>query len=290
MELITHYLPPDFTLVDLSDFHLGSPNCAESNIVSLVNQIKQTENEFVIFKGDAIEAITPGDKRYKWNNVLYEYGTPQKQAERVIDLIWPIRDRVLVWGTGNHELKLYNINDFGSFIAKALDTYYGAYCFKIRFFNQETKKLMFKTFHTHGMGSINSNAKDDIQYDANRAAALKHKLIKSGHGDCIYMSMGHNHQLIVVPPTVDNRLYLVDDGHKIKQRYHVAGPQTRDFIPENQRWYATTGSFLKLYSEAGKELITYGEVAGYAPAALGYIRCYVENGHFIKAEKVAMVG
>jgi hypothetical protein len=145
---------------------------------------------------------------------------------------------------------------------------------------------MFKTYHTHGWGSINSNAKDDIQYDANRKAGLKRKLVKSGHGDCVYMSRGHDHQLIVVDPTVNNKMFLTDDGEGIHQQYHVASSQNAPFIPPDNRWYATTGSFRKLYSKPGLGSVDYSEMAGFSPSEIGYAKVNVRDGQITSVDKV----
>lgn len=286
MEIIkTKPMPNDFTVADLSDFHLGSPNCAEETLEQAIEDIRKDKNCYVIFKGDAIEAILPNDKRYLHSCVKEGLQSPKEQADRVIALFAPIAKRILAWGLGNHELKLWNTMDFGKYIADGLGVPYGAYNFKMHFINSRNE-LMFKTYHTHGMGSISSNAKDEIQYEANRKAGLKHKLVKSGHADCIYMSRGHDHQLIVVNPTVQNKLYLTDDGNGIHQKYHMSAPQNSEYISPDSRWYATTGSFRKLYSKTGTYAIDYGEVAGYAPSEIGFAKMHVQNGELVHVEKV----
>lgn len=186
--------------------------------------------------------------------------------------------------TGNC-YKLWNTIDFGKYMADALGAPYGAYNFKISYYGYDNE-LMFKTYHTHGMGGLNSNAKDDIQYEANRKAQLKHKLVKSGHADCIYMSRGHDHQLIVVEPTVQNRIFLTDDGTNIKQQYTQPTQQNASYIPPDNRWYATTGSFRRLYSKSGLQTIDYGELAGYAPSEIGYAMVTVRDRMIKSVDKV----
>jgi hypothetical protein len=278
-------MPNSFTVADLSDFHLGSPNCAEETLIETIEKIRSTKDRYAIFKGDAIEAILPNDKRYLHSAVCDNLKSPIEQAKRVVEIMTPIADRILAWGIGNHELKLWNTMDFGKHIADSLCVPYGAYNFKIAFRGTDGK-LMFKSYHTHGMGGLHSNAKDDIQYEANRKAQLKHKLVKSGHADCIYMSRGHDHQLVVVDPTVQNKLFLTDDGEGIHQEYSTPSVQNATFIPPDSRWYATTGSFRKLYSKPGLQTIDYGEVVGYAPSEIGYALITVEDRQIVSVEKV----
>lgn len=285
MELIKCQMPETFNVYDTSDFHLGSPNCAEETLQGVLDIIRDDPKGYLLFKGDAIEAITPGDKRFTHTCVLERYKSPEYQAARIIEMVRPVQGKILAWMTGNHELKLQNIIEFGRHIAKQLDVPYGAYVCKLHYIGP-SGRLMFKTFHTHGMGSVSSNAKDDIQYAANRAAALKHKLVKSGHSDCIYMSRGHDHQLIVVEPTVQNKLFLTDNGRGIKQHYHERARQNAKYIAPDSRWYATTGSFRRLYSKPGLGITDYGEMAGYAPAEIGYAKMVVENGVLQRVEKV----
>lgn len=284
MELILKEVPQDFVVYDLSDLHVGSPNCALETLQCVINEIRDTPNAFLIFKGDAIEAITPGDKRYTHTCVMDEYKSPKHQADKVVEMFRPIASKIIVWGIGNHEYKLINTIDLGKYIADCLGVPYGAYVFKVIYTNNG--KLLFKSYHTHGWGSINSNAKDEIQYDANRRAGLKHKLVKSLIGDCVYMSRGHDHQLIVVEPTVQNKLFLTDDGVGIHQHYHVPSAQNVDFVPPDSRWYATTGSFRKLYSKPGMGAVDYGEMAGYAPSEIGYAKMTVRGGQVVSVEKV----
>ena len=285
MEIIKHQMPDSFQVYDLSDLHLGSPNCAEETLLEVVEEIKDNPDAFVIFKGDAIEAILPNDKRYLHSAVKDGLHSPKQQADRVVEIFKPIYNRILAWGIGNHELKLWNTMDFGKYMADQLEAPYGAYNFKIHY-QDKHGDLMFKTYHTHGMGSVHSNAKDEIQYEANRKAGLKHKLVKSGHADCIYMSRGHDHQLIVVEPTVNNKLFLTDDGEGIHQKYHAASPQNAEYISPDNRWYATTGSFRKLYSKPGLGTIDYAEVVGYAPSEIGFAKVTIVNKQIVDVCKV----
>lgn len=286
MELIqANNMPDDFDVYDISDLHVGSPNCSEESLMSVIEEIKNSDNSYFIFKGDAIECILPNDKRYVHSAVKNDLKSPQDQSNRVIEMFKDVGDKCLAWGIGNHEYKLWNTMDFGKYMADAIGAPYGAYNFKISYFDK-SDQLMFKTYHTHGMGGVNSNAKDAIQYEANRRAGLKHKLAKSGHADVIYMSRGHDHQLIVVDPTAENQLFLTDDGSGIHQHYRVSPPQNADYIPPDSRWYATTGSFRKLYSRPGLGVTDYGEIVGYAPSEIGFAKMIVRNKKLVDVIKV----
>ncbi|MGL5715079.1 MAG: hypothetical protein ACRCX2_18830 [Paraclostridium sp.] len=288
MELITAIVPEDFVLYDMSDLHVGSPLCSIGAIQEVVAEIAANPKARVIVKGDAIECILPNDKRYVHTGIMDEYKTPKAQADVVIDLFMPIKKKILAWGIGNHCLRLINTIDLAKYMADSLGVPYGAYNFKIIYTSKKDKSYMFRTYHTHGWGGSQSNAKDDIQRDANLRASLKHKLAKSGHADCIYMSRGHDHQLTVVEPTIQNRLYLTDDGTQIHQHYRQHTDQSASFIPPDARWYATTGSFRKMYSPSGSFATDYAEMAGYSPSEIGFVKVIVKDKQIVDVQKTVV--
>lgn len=287
MELIKRQMPRDYVLIDSSDYHYGSANCSRESIKEMVNKVYTKKNYFLVNKGDSIEAILPNDKRYTHcsADVKDKLLTPQQQADAVVSDFSIIKDKIIAFGFGNHEMRLINTIDFGRYISAQLGVPYGTYCFKFSAVDRNNN-LMHKMFFTHGYGHITSNAKDDIQRDANIKASLKLKLSKTGFSDCVYMSMGHTHQLVVVEPTVENKLFLTDDGTQIKQHYHTMTEQNIMFIPPDSRWYGCSGSFLKLYSSPGSYAISYGEVAGYSPSEIGWLEVHVQDGKVCKVEKI----
>lgn len=287
MELIKKQMPRDYVIIDSSDYHYGSANCARESIKEMIDKVATNKNYFLINKGDSIEAILPNDKRYAncSMDIKENLLTPQQQADAVIKDFSPIKNKILAWGFGNHEYKLLNTLDFGRYIAAQLGVPYGTYAYKFTSLDKNNN-VMNKMFFTHGYGQLSSNAKDDIQRLANKKAALKNKLCKSGFGDCIYMSMGHTHQLMVVDPTVEDKLFLTDNGDQIKQHYHVISEQNVSYIPPDSRWYGCSGSFLKLYSTPGSFAISYAEVAGYEPSEIGWLEIHVHDGKVAAVEKV----
>lgn len=286
MELITRDMPLDYTLIDSSDYHYGALNCSRDAIRAMIDKVATKRNYFLANKGDSIEAITPDDKRFAScsadvkNNLL----TPQQQADALITDFLPIRKKIVAWGHGNHEYKLINTADFGKYIAGQLGVPYGSVAYK--FIAAHKGETMHKFYLTHGYGSLPRGAKDPIQREANVKAALRRKLENTGHADCIYMSMGHTHQLITVNPTIENQLYLTDDGNNLKQHYRVQEKQNKAHISPDSRWFGCSGSFLKLYSPPGSHAIGYAEVAMYGPGEIGWLEVHVQGGQVVAVEKV----
>jgi hypothetical protein len=287
MELIQRQMPKDYVLIDSSDYHYGSLNCSRDKIKEMVDKVAQKKNYFLVNKGDSIEAILPNDKRYAscGMDIKENLLTPIQQADAVVQDFSPIKNKIVGWGFGNHEHKLLNTMDFGRYIAAQLGVPYGTYAFKFTALDKNNK-VMHKMFFTHGYGNLNSSAKDDIQKMANRKASLKQKLCKSAFSDCIYMSCGHTHQLMIVEPTVEGKLYMTDDGTSIHQHYHTLTDQKSSYIPPDSRWYGCSGSFLKLYSTPGSYAISYAEVAGYEPSEIGWLEIHVQDGDVVGVEKI----
>jgi UDP-2,3-diacylglucosamine pyrophosphatase LpxH len=217
MEIIKCSLPSDYELVVSSDLHLGAGTVSEEPIEQMVEYVRSTKNCYMTNIGDNIEAITPKDKRFTFSKSPYK--TAQEQADAVIRLFTPIKDKTLAIGIGNHEYSLFETLNVAEYIAKALDVPNGMYNYILQVHHRKSSRLMHKMYLTHGNGIISSNAKDEIQAEGNMKAALKNKLNKSGFADVIAMFMGHIHRFIIVEPTMNNKLYLTTEDDKMKQHY-----------------------------------------------------------------------
>ena len=228
-----------------------------------------------VHMGDAVEGITVDDKRYcpQTNTSL-----PVRQYGAVAEELAPVAEKLLVLLEGNHDYKITARH--GSLLweivcsklagSKDPDELYGTYSCKLHIEDRKGQ-LMYKTFLTHGAGTINSVADDPVRREANMYLSLKRKLFRKA-GDCVVMAMGHTHKLLVKPPI--SSLYLADDGKETKQRYTSAS-QTAEHIDPDLRWYVNTGCFYKLYHEG---VSGYAERFGYDPNELGYAVVRVKDG------------
>jgi hypothetical protein len=284
MELISREMPANYNLIHTGDLHFGPANCNEEAIFEMVEYIASTPDTYVAIVGDSIDAIIIGDKRmhvtsFQGNTIK----TPQQQSDRFIEIFWPIRDRILFIQLGNHEFKLINTFDFVLEWCNRLEVPWGGIMAK--FIHLHEGKPQWKGFFCHGNGSIKSQAKDPIQALANQRALLKKKLQHLA-SDVVYMGQGHTHNMLLVNPTIQNHLHLIDDGKKIKQTYRVDVDQTAEYINSEARWYGCCGSFLSTMSQPGKGLISYGEMACYPPVEQGYIKLKIRDHKMVWADRV----
>ena len=288
MELIYREMPLDYEFYDTSDQHYGPLNCHREAFLEVIGEVARKKNRYLWMKGDGTDCITPKDKRFATVSLDVRTGwrTPQDHADLLIKDCTPIKRRMLAYMIGNHEYDLINIFNVAQHVCQQLQVPFGGVmCKFVALYRNEVKH---KFFLWHGRGKLPRGAKDPIQREANRKAALKQRLIGLRHDDCIYQTVGHYHQLIVVEPTVDKEVMLTDDRVSIKQQRRFRSPQDLDYIPPECRWYGCSGSFLKLYSPPGIGAIGYGEIAGYDPAEIGCLKGYVQGGELVKVEKVQL--
>ncbi len=274
MELLSKTLPKTHNLILASDLHDGSVLFRRDSAKAIVSRVQSEPDTFIALGGDLIEAICVDDKRYQ--SATTEEPIPLVQAQNVIDLLRPISDKILFILGGNHEWALHKFGDIAKFICEQLGVFYGTYTCKCSI-RDEKNRQMYKLFYTHGAGSIKSTADDPLRREANMKLQLKQKL-KNKAADCELMCMGHTHKLIVAEPM--NSLYLTDDGKKLKQNY--TGPGAGAYIPPDLRWYANTGSLMKLYAQGTSG---YAERFGLDPVELGFVEVIVKEGRIQSVEK-----
>ena len=268
---------PSFEIALAGDTHEGAAHMHEKGIGELIEYVRSGPKRYWAHMGDWIEAITTDDKRYSHDASTDPI--PLRQARAAVKMFSPIAKRCFCGLIGNHELKLHRFGNLVSdVICKELRIPYGGYLARVRVAYRQ--KTLFNMFLWHGpaRGTINSNAKDYEQREANLKAALKMRL-KYKMSDCAIMAIGHIHKLIIVPPS--EQLYLHDSGSGIEQGY-LQGEQVGPFIDTDRRWYVSTGAFLKLYEEG---ITGYAECAGYDPVDLGFAVVTVDSGRIVDIRK-----
>lgn len=282
MQIISKTLPSTHNLFLIGDIHEGTLLQHEHGLNSLIEMVLQDKNNYVAVLGDLAEAICIDDKRYDMGTIDDHVPLPLQQYQSLVDLFRPIKDRILVVLEGNHDYKISA--RFGNCVrdifCRSLDIPYGTYSCKLDV-KDKKGRLQYKAFLTHGYGSVNSTADDPVRKEANMLLSLKRKLAPKA-GDCILSAMGHTHKLLVKPPI--SKLYLVDDGVRIRQKYTQAN-QASDYIDPDLRWYCNTGSFYKLFhmGESG-----YAERFGYDPTELGFCVAEARDGVMTNVRKVIL--
>lgn len=283
MELIKQELPKDYRLCIVSDMHVGSQLFKEHLFKKhVVDFVKANKDVYVVFNGDLIEGITPGDKRFNRKAVDKRFDSPQDEANYVVEMLRPIKDQILGGCVGNHEIT--NIACFNAFehISDKLEFPYGGGIYKLIVTN--SGKVVHKYLMCHGKWGLKSNAKDYEQKMGNMRARQKDLLLSLAHDDCIVQSCGHHHRLLVVEGNLDKHTSLTDDGRKIKAQRRAEVRQNANHIDKDARWYIGSGSYRGHLADPGSGAIDYAEL--FPPADLGHAMVTVRDGEVVKVEEV----
>lgn len=143
----------------LGDLHIGNVAFEEQKLLERIEAIKKDPNRYWIGMGDYIDAISPWkkgdiDKRFEENVFLSSYPTLNKQIDRFIEIMKPIKDKCLGLLWGNHEWGKMEVSDFEKNFCEPLETVFlGARCFVIlRVYDARSNRHLgdWKIFAVHG--------------------------------------------------------------------------------------------------------------------------------------------
>lgn len=126
-----------FNIWPIGDTHLGAIDTNEDLLKAHIKQIEDDPNARIIFMGDVGDCITHRDPRFAagmWTQrylqaAFEEGGIPTEVVNHAYELFKPVRDKVWVWLSGNHEktIRKHTDREIGSEIAGALQVPYLAY-------------------------------------------------------------------------------------------------------------------------------------------------------------------
>ena len=140
----------------LADWHIGAPECDLDNIKNQIETIKNKDNAYCILNGDLIDNATKGSVSDCYSSSM----PPMEQLTYLVELLTPIKNKILAITTGNHERRTYKTDgiDIVRLVAKQLGiekrfSESGAMIF-VRFgWNAARKRKHWYTIYvTHGCG------------------------------------------------------------------------------------------------------------------------------------------
>ena len=88
-----------FKIMVLGDMHLGDEFCDLKLIRETIDYIYKTKDCYVILNGDLINNALKTSKSDSYREQM----TIEEEQDLLIELLTPIKDRILVMATGNHE-------------------------------------------------------------------------------------------------------------------------------------------------------------------------------------------
>jgi hypothetical protein len=284
MKRVEFTLPDNANIFLIGDRHKGSSFSSDSDWLKTVDMIKApydgVKTNFVVDHGDCIEGIAIDDPRY---DPLEHKDSVLKQMEDCSKEYSVIADNMILMLDGNHPTTkaLKRFGEVTRKICNDAGIRFGTWSSHISYMDKKGN-LMFKHFCTHGRKSITSSLSDPHR----RRSALEHSLrntLRAKWGDCKLMSRGHTHKIITSAPERD--LYLYMNG-EIRQGYKMDSSYNDMYIPPSLRYYASTGSFFKLYGEDGS--VSYAEEADYDPIELGFVVAKVRDKQLVGLDEVIL--
>jgi len=282
MQFVERTVPANFNLFLFGDCHIGTLLHYEDGLDQLVDMLQSpyedVKHNVAIGMGDYIEAIDHSDKRFDVHSVDLGKIRPDQQMDSFIEKMKPVKNKLVTLLDGNHEAKLTKYHNYTAYACRRLDIPYGTYS-AITTFSRRNESYMFKSFTTHGYGSINSIADDPERLESNLNLSLKRKL-KNKAGDCAIMAMGHTHKLLIAKPK--KKLYLTSNGKDLEQHY-TKSDQAAQYIHPDHRHYINTGSFMRLYLEG---VSGYAERAMFDPMEMGFAIVKVRDCQITDVDKV----
>ena len=229
------------------DIHAGVRSCDFEKFQEDVEEVRRTPNMYAFLGGDMCDFISPDDRRFDvksltHENILELNDLPLKMARQVIDVLMPIRHKLIFGLEGNHEKTLHDRKniDITSFICTALKIPNLGYTGICRL-NFETKSKHTKNvilYASHGFGSaLKFGGKINRLIDC----------IQAIEADIYWM--GHNHGKGVA---MADRLYLSSKGAPRVLAHHKV--------------CVLGGTYLRTMH---KNHSSYAERRGYVPAPIG---------------------
>lgn len=159
MKVISRDLPQfeEIEIYPLGDAHIGDPNQDKKRLDSFIKEVLEQNNRYVIVNGDIINNAV----RQGVSDVYAEELTPNEQIDTTVNLLAPIKDRILAITEGNHEARTYRTDGILIMyqVARRLEIFEcyssGAYLLFVKFGKsqgRDCRKMPYAIYGKHGSG------------------------------------------------------------------------------------------------------------------------------------------
>ena len=220
-------------ILALSDFHIGDKLCNLKKIKEILNEVKNSNDTFIILNGDLINNSTCQSVGDTYEEEL----SPNQQMNHLCMLLEPVKDKILCISSGNHEARTkketgIDLIEQVAYRLQIEDRYVSGwwYLYLTLGLNERKKDrpIMYTITGSHGYGGGRK-----MGGKINNLVEMSDKVIAD-----LYV-MGHTHTPIVTR----NSIYVPDYQHKT--------------LVQKDKYYLMTNAFL--------EYGGYGEKYGYTP-------------------------
>jgi hypothetical protein len=237
-----------YKITTLNDIHAGSKNCAKGEVAKKIKEIADDPYMLWIGIGDYAEWISFSDPRFDPDNIDEDIVPTSKMknlrgtyTDYLVELFWPIREKCIAFGEGNHEEKFSSRNsgamayDIAMNLGLSEDRFTEWSGFTELVFRDGNKHSdSFMIYHAHG-------------YQAGRKGGA----IVNGLEDL----MGF----------MEADIYLQGHSHQYQHKALVSLYCENNVIYDRQKVGWHCGSFLKTYQQG---TVSYAERKQYRPNKL----------------------
>lgn len=225
------------------DWHIGEHACDIDFIKRYLRKLANTKNAYAVLGGDLLDMTIYGSV----GNVHEQKYYVNKQKEIVLELLRPIKDRIIGAVQGNHEIRLSKCSTFDIVqdICRELDIDYWEE--EKQFAIQLNKSSLIKLFVHHGIGAGTT--------DGGGANAMVKLHWSAPFSDAILS--GHIHKLMCFPKEL---LFLNSNGKESKRN----------------QWFISCGTAL------GRA--KYAKSKAYPPAPIGHQIITIKRGNSDKSD------
>lgn len=98
-EMIKHRFNEDIVIYPIADVHYGALEHNADGWTAICKEILGQKNAYLILAGDLLNNAT----RSSISNIFEETIRPREAKKRMVEMLEPLRDRILCITTGNHE-------------------------------------------------------------------------------------------------------------------------------------------------------------------------------------------
>lgn len=151
------------TIIPISDVHIGDKNSNIKAFKETIERIKKDPNTYAILNGDLCNIALPTSKSDNFEEIM----TPMEQVLQLIGYLEPIKDKILILSSGNHEerVKKDTSIDISYLVAKQLgieDVYSPSWWYLYLSFGKNNKhkdrRLLYTITGYHGSGSSSTSS------------------------------------------------------------------------------------------------------------------------------------
>ena len=196
-------------IVPIGDLHIGDENCRLDLIKATINYIKNTKDCYTILNGDLMNNALKTSKSDSYRETM----TMEEQQDLLVELLTPIKDKILVMTQGNHEYRTNLVAGIDPlrYVARSLgliekDRYAdNSYLLTLQFGKRNGSEQITNTYTIYGIHGTgggrrigsSANALEDMGHIVCNADLYIHSHTHNvvNFSDCVYIYNVNNKKL-----------------------------------------------------------------------------------------------